>query len=64
MIDAKPAEQAALAPPPAYRWLVLLVISLAMFGNYYVYDSIAPLARLLKADLHFSDANIGLLYSI
>jgi MFS family permease len=50
-------------PSAAYRWLVLIVISLAMFGNYYVYDSIAPIADLLKSDLGFSDANIGALYS-
>ena len=52
------------APPRAYRWLVLIFISLAMFGNYYVYDSISPLADVLKAQLGFSDANIGLLQAI
>ena len=25
-------------PPRWYRWTVLVLISLAMFGNYYVYD--------------------------
>ena len=35
-------------PPPAFRWLVLVVISLAMFGNYYVYDAISPLADVLQ----------------
>ena len=60
------AQAAALKPPPpmAYRWAVLFVVSLAMFGNYYVYDSIAPIADLLKADLGFSDENIGQLYSV
>jgi len=52
------------APPRAYRWAVLVIISLAMFGNYYVYDSISPLADVLKAQLGFSDANIGLLNAI
>jgi MFS family permease len=52
------------APPKAYRWAVLVLISLAMFGNYYVYDSISPLADVLKAQLGFSDANIGLLNAI
>ncbi|MFO7694292.1 MAG: MFS transporter [Vicinamibacterales bacterium] len=52
------------APPRSYRWLVLVFISLAMFGNYYVYDSISPLADVLKARLGFSDANIGLLQAI
>ncbi len=49
--------------PSWYRWVVLLFISLAMFGNYYVYDSIAPIADMLKSSLGFSDANIGQLYS-
>ena len=51
-------------PSSAYRWLVLVVISLAMFGNYYIYDSIAPIADILKSDLGFSDENIGGLYSV
>jgi MFS family permease len=51
-------------PPKTLRWAVLVVISLAMFGNYYVYDSISPLADVLKAQLGYSDANIGLLNAI
>jgi MFS family permease len=51
-------------PSPWYRWSVLVVISLAMFGNYYVYDSIAPIADMLKSDLGFTDENIGSLYSV
>ena len=53
-----------IEPPKAFRWAVLVLISLAMFGNYYVYDSISPLADVLKAQLGFSDANIGLLNAI
>src|SRR5678810_1187636 len=26
-------------PPPALAWTMLALVSLAMFGNYYVYDS-------------------------
>ena len=51
-------------PSPFYRWLVLFFISMAMFGNYYIYDSISPLADLLKSQLGFSDGNIGLLNAI
>jgi MFS family permease len=50
-------------PSPMYRWVVLIVISLAMFANYYVYDSIAPIADMLKSNLGFTDENIGQLYS-
>jgi MFS family permease len=59
------APSRTLPPPPTvFRWTVLIVISLAMFGNYYVYDAVSPIADLLKAQLHFSDANIGLLQAI
>src|SRR5210317_1379259 len=51
-------------PSNLYRWLVLVFVSLAMFGNYYIYDSIAPIADLLKSQLGFTDTNIGSLYSI
>ena len=46
-------------PPPLYRWVVLLFISLAMFGNYYVYDSLGPVIDLLREDLGFSYRQIG-----
>ncbi|RPI03965.1 MAG: MFS transporter [Ignavibacteriae bacterium] len=52
------------APPRAYRWIVLVLISLAMFGNYYVYDAISPMADLLVQQLGFTDSNIGLLQAI
>ncbi len=55
-----------LRPEPSrmYRWLVLIFISLAMFGNYYVYDCIAPIADLLAKQLGYSESNIGLLQAI
>jgi MFS family permease len=51
-------------PSRSYRWLVLLFVSIAMFGNYYVYDSISPLADVLTKQLNFSDSDIGLLNAI
>ena len=51
-------------PPASFRWLVLVFVSLTMFGNYYVYDCIAPIADLLTKQLGFSDSNIGLLQAI
>src|SRR5512136_3292491 len=50
-------------PPPFDRWAALVLLSLAMFGNYYVYDTIAPVADLLTSQLGFNDEQIGLLYS-
>src|SRR5947209_199862 len=57
-------ETARPAPPRFFRWMVLIFVSLTMFGNYYVYDCIAPIADLLVKQLGFSDANIGLLQAI
>jgi len=51
-------------PPVGLRWFVLGVVSIAMFGNYYVYDSISPLADVLAKQLNFTDDNIGLLQGI
>ncbi len=51
-------------PSKLIRWVALLLVSLAMFGNYYIYDSISPLADLLATQLKFSDSDIGLLNAI
>ena len=56
---------ATLNPPPAiWRWAVLVAISIAMFGNYYVYDSIGPVADSLQRHLGFTDTQIGTLNAI
>jgi MFS family permease len=51
-------------PSRLYRWLVLIFVSLAMFGSYYAYDALSPLADVLKQQLGFSDENIGFLQAI
>ena len=50
-------------PTPLQRWTVLLFVSLAMFGNYYVYDSMGPVVDLLREQLGFSYRQIGMLSS-
>ena len=59
-------NDAVIRPEPSksYRWLVLIFVSLPMFGNYYIYDSINPVTDLMKAQLHFTDQQIGRLNSI
>ena len=51
-------------PTRIYRWLVLVFLSLAMFGSYYAYDALSPLADVLKQQLHFTDENLGFLQAI
>ena len=62
-LSLTPAPQALPPPPTAYRWLVLVIVSLAMFGNYYVYDCLNPLEELLNKDLGIDAEQFGLLFS-
>ncbi|HEX2569040.1 MAG TPA: MFS transporter [Polyangia bacterium] len=48
---------------PVFRWIVLTVMSLICFAQYYIYDSITPLGTLIKSELGFSGAEYGLLFS-
>ena len=60
----EPAVPVTSQPGAVFRWLVLVFVSLAMFGNYYVYDAISPMADVLVRDLGFSDGDIGWLQAI
>jgi MFS family permease len=55
------AQAAAVRPRPSvfYRWTVLIFISLAMGGNYYIYDSINPLEGIFESRLGFSATQFG-----
>src|SRR5579872_2768340 len=46
-------------PSAFYRWSVLVFISVAMGGNYYIYDSINPLERIFIDRLGFSATQFG-----
>ena len=56
-------ESAPLQPSRLYRWVVLVVVSIAMGGNYYIYDSINPLERIFIEQLGFSGTRFGWLNS-
>jgi MFS family permease len=64
MSQAIAAPDTRPEPGKLFRWLVLLVVSVPIFGNYYVYDCVEPIADLLSKQLHFSDKDIGLLQGI
>src|ERR1700727_2258197 len=61
MSVAQPVLDARPEPTKFYRWMVLIFLRLAMLGNYYFYDALEPLAKLLQDQLHFSAQNIGML---
>ena len=46
-------------PSRLYRWAVLIFISLAQAGNYYIYDSINALERIFIDNLGFSATQFG-----
>src|SRR6266849_7444822 len=52
-------ENSLPRPPAWYRWSVLIFISVAMGGNYYIYDSINPLERIFIDRLGFSATQFG-----
>lgn len=57
---------ATATPKPlagTYRWIVLAIMSLICFAQYYIYDSITPLGTLIKSELGFSGSDYGLLFS-
>ncbi len=49
---------------PRTAWWVLALIAAANFGNFYVYDSIGPVAEMLVRQRGFSDTQIGLLNAV
>jgi len=46
------------------RWWVLALIAVVIAGNYYAWDSIAPVADLLRHQRGFNQSQIGLLNAI
>ncbi len=58
-----PVERARPEPSAAYRWTVLLFVSMAMGSCHYIYDSINPLERIFIDKLGFSAAGFGWLNS-
>jgi MFS family permease len=59
-----PGAIANPTPTRPYRWAALLAMSVALYGSYYAFDYIGPLAPLLSRQLHFSDSQIGLLQAV
>lgn len=52
-------EAARPQPSALYRWTVLLFISIAMGGNYYIYDSVNALEQIFKDQLGFTSASFA-----
>ena len=50
-------------PSVLFRWVALVFLSLAMFGNYYIYDSINPLEQIFMEHLGYNATRFGWLNS-
>jgi MFS family permease len=57
-------NESKTSPTFAWRAAMLVTLSVAMFGNYYAYDSIGPVADSLQRVLGYSDTQIGTLNAI
>ena len=58
-----PATSTLPRPSPAQRWLALVLVSVAMFGNYYVYDAFGPVVDLLREQEGFTYDQISMIFS-
>ncbi len=48
---------------PSIRWIILLLVSLTIATNYYVYDAMSSIKSVMQSELGFSNADYGLLIS-
>jgi MFS family permease len=51
-------------PRRPLAWLAFALVATIYFGNFYVYDSIGPVASLLQEQRGFSNTQIGMLNAI
>src|ERR1700733_5079347 len=45
-------------------WVVFALLAIVMYGNFYLYDSIGPVADLLQRQRGFNSTQIGMLNAI
>ncbi len=57
------AMKRAMNESPTLRWAMLILVSLAMFANYYFYDALSPLKEALQTRLGWSSTNYGFFMS-
>lgn len=48
---------------PRMRWTILILISITIATNYYVYDAFSSIKSVMQSQLGFSNADYGLLMS-
>ena len=56
-----PPTDLVAQPSTLQRWWVLLLVSVAMFGNYYAYDALNPVVDLLRTQRGLDYGQVGML---
>ena len=46
-----------------WRWFVLVMVSVIMFGSYYVYDSLSPINDNIQTAMGLDNSKFGLLFT-
>ena len=46
------------------RWLILVLMGLVIFGSYYAYDAVSPVADFIMKGMDISSAQFGLFFSV
>ncbi len=65
MVSAAADARVAPSPLPGFlRWGVLILVSLVTFSGYFVYDSISPIAPIIKEKMQVGSTVIGLFGSL
>jgi MFS family permease len=59
-----PNEAMATLPNARQRWWALLLVSVAMFGNYYAYDALNPVVDLLRSQRGLDYGQVGMLSTV
>lgn len=49
---------------PALRWIILILISMVIAGNYYVYDVMSSIKSVMQAELGINNTQFGLFVSL
>ncbi|MBU8921853.1 MAG: MFS transporter [Bacteroidales bacterium] len=49
---------------PWWRWLILLMISMVLFGSYYVYDAVTPINDYIQQSMDIDNSQYGLLFTL
>jgi len=52
-----------ISDSPVLRWMVLFLVSITMFANYYFYDALSPLKSLVQEKLLWSSGDYGFFMS-